>query len=179
MRLNKTDREEFRRRVNLLYRSSCCLVLDDYKYFTYDGSNIQGNDTYYTNDKSKCPDSVCFTGKDKYPDKVRFWVAISNRGISKPLFRPSKSEAVNSNIYINECLEQRLLLFIREHIFWHDLAGCHYSKQTIAWIYENVNFVPKELVHQMSPRHARLRIFRAVWYKKSTREGGRLKRCSS
>ena len=45
---------------------------------------------------------IRFAGKDKYPDKVRVWVAISNRGISKPLFRPSKSKTVNSNIYINE-----------------------------------------------------------------------------
>ena len=30
--------------ANLLYRSSCCLILDDETYFTYDGSNMQGND---------------------------------------------------------------------------------------------------------------------------------------
>ena len=74
--------------------------MDDEKYFTYDGSNMQGNDNYYTNDKSKCPDSVRFAGKEKYPNKV--WVAIPNRGISKSLFRPSKYEAVDSDIYINE-----------------------------------------------------------------------------
>ena len=50
---------------------------------------MQGNDDYYTNDISKYPDSVRFAGKDKYTDKVMVWVAISNRGISKPLFRPS------------------------------------------------------------------------------------------
>ena len=43
---------------NLLYRSSCCLILDDEKYFSYNGSNMQGNDNYYTNDKSKCPDKI-------------------------------------------------------------------------------------------------------------------------
>ena len=76
----------------------------------------QGNDNYYyTIDKSLCPDSIRFDGKEKYSDKVMFWVAIFNRGLSKPLFRPSKSEAVNSDIYINECLEKRLLPFIREH----------------------------------------------------------------
>ena len=52
--------------ANLLYISSCCLVLDDEKYFTYDGSNMQGTDNYYTNDISKCPDSVRFVGKEKY-----------------------------------------------------------------------------------------------------------------
>ena len=67
-----------------------------------------------------------------------------------PLFRPSKSEAVDSDIYIKECLEKQLLPFIREnnpdsnYIFWFDLAGCHYSKQTVTWMDENVKFVSKE-----------------------------------
>ena len=60
------------------------------KNFIYDGSNMQGNNNYYTNDILKCSDSVRFAGKDKYPEKVMKWVAISGRGISKPAFRPSK-----------------------------------------------------------------------------------------
>ena len=137
--------------AHLLYRSKCCVVLDDEKYFTHDGSNMEGNDRYYTNDKSKCQDNVRFAGKEKYPDKVMVWVAICKCGISKPLIRRSKSEAVNSDIYIKECLEKRMLPFIREHhqdsnyIFWPDLASCHYSKQTVAWMDENVKFVPKDI----------------------------------
>ena len=76
--------------------------MDDKQYFTYDGSNMQRNDNFYTNDKSKCPDCVRFAEKEKNPDKVMVWVTISNLGISKPLFRPSKSEVVDSDIYINE-----------------------------------------------------------------------------
>ena len=56
---------------------------------------FNSNDNYFTNGKSKCSDSVRFAGKEKYPNKVMVWVTISNRGISKPLFRPSKSEAVD------------------------------------------------------------------------------------
>ena len=41
----------------------CCLILNDEKYFTYEGSNMQGNDNYSTNDKSKYPESVRFAGK--------------------------------------------------------------------------------------------------------------------
>ena len=52
----------------LIYRSSCCVILDDEKYFTFDGSNMEGNDNY-----------------------------------------------VDSDIYIKECLEKRMLPFIREH----------------------------------------------------------------
>ena len=64
---------------------------------------MQGNNNYYSIDKSKFADSVRFAGKEKYLDKAKFWEAISNSGISKPLFGPSKSEAVDSDIYINGC----------------------------------------------------------------------------
>ena len=86
--------------LQVVKNKSCVVVLDDEKNSCDDGSNMQRNDNYYTNDKSNCSDSVCFAEKEKYADKVIIWVAISNRGISKPLFRPSKSEAVNWDIYI-------------------------------------------------------------------------------
>ena len=64
------------------------------KYFKCDGSNMQGND------KSKRPDNVCW--KREISEQSTVWVAVSKSGISKPLFRPSKSEAVNSDIYEND-----------------------------------------------------------------------------
>ena len=64
-------------------------------------------------------------------------VAIFNRGISMLLFRPSKSEAVYSEIYINECLEKRLLPFIDHpdsiNIFWSDLAII-LNRQWLGWM---------------------------------------------
>ena len=146
MRLNKSEREEFRKRVKILIPQM--EKSEIVNHFQKEGCprqtiyNRKQLGSYYSNDKSKCADSVRFAGKEKYPNKAMVWVAICNRGISKPLFRPLKSEAVDSDIYINECLEKRLLPFIREHhpdsnyIFWHDLASCHYSKQTIAWMDE-------------------------------------------
>ena len=86
---------------NLFYQSSFFVISDDEKYFTFDGSNMPGNDRYYSNDREKCPDDVRFKGKDKYPKKILVCVAFSSKGISKPLIRPSKSEAVDSDIYIN------------------------------------------------------------------------------
>ena len=74
------------------------------------------------------------------------WLAISNRGMSMPYFRPSKSVAVNTEIYINECLQPRLLPFIHIHLsdlnfqLVHDLAGAHFSKETIAKMKENLPF---------------------------------------
>lgn len=137
--------------ANFLYRTSCSIIMDDEKYFCYNGDQMPGSAYYYTDNKENCPDSIRFAGKEKFPGKVLVWVAISSRGISKPLFRPSKSEAVDSNIYINQCLEERLLPFIHEYhsdsnyVFWPDLAGCHYSNRTVAWMNENIKFVPKAL----------------------------------
>jgi transposase len=135
---------------NKLYRTNCSVINDDETYFTYSGDNMPGNVGYYSNDKKTCPDSVRFIGKEKFPKKVLVWIAISDHGISKPCIRSSKSEAINSEVYI-DILKNYLLPFIHKHHsdlnyqFWPDLASAHYSKETIAWMNENVNFIPKEM----------------------------------
>lgn len=137
--------------ANLFYRSSCSIIIYDEKYFTFKGENMPGNAGYYSNDKSTCPDNVRFAGKEKFPQKVMVWIAISDRGISEPLIRPSKSEAINSDIYIEECLKKKLLPFIHEfhqdlnYIFWPDLASAHYSKATVDWMEKNINYVAKKI----------------------------------
>ncbi|XP_065662805.1 uncharacterized protein LOC136085428 [Hydra vulgaris] len=78
------------------------------------------------------------------------WKAISDRGISEPLFRTSKAVAINSSIYINECLEKRLLPFIHKYhedfnyLFWPDLASSYYSKDSLNWMDQYVYYVDKE-----------------------------------
>jgi len=104
-----------RKLVNLLYQSKAEIIMDDEKYFCLNGDNMPGSARYYTDDKSKCSDDVRFIGKNKYPQKILMWLAISNRGMSIPYFRPSKSVAINTEIYINECLQPRLLPFIHKH----------------------------------------------------------------
>ena len=83
-RLNRQRNTQRKQRIcakkfaNLLYRSSCCVILDDEKNFTFDGSNMDGNNNYYTNDKSNCPDSVRFVRKEKFPPKVMVWGPYAN-----------------------------------------------------------------------------------------------------
>lgn len=147
----KKQQKKARIRSRKLYKQlkskNQCLVMDDEKYFTWSSQNRGG---YYTDDKSKCPDDVRFAGEEKYPDKVLVWVAISERGMSKPLIRRSGSEAIKTEIYIRECLVERLLPFIKKHhndgnyIFWPDLAPAHKSKATLDWMKANINFVPVE-----------------------------------
>ena len=78
-----------RKLVNLLYESKTEIIMDDEKYFCLNGDNMPGSARYYTDDKSKCSDDVRFIGKNKYPQKILMWLAISNRGMSIPYFRPS------------------------------------------------------------------------------------------
>ena len=62
-------------------------------------------------------------------------------------FRPSKSVALKTEFYINECLQPRLLPFINKHHsdfnfqFVHDLAGAHFSIGTYALMNGNLPFV--------------------------------------
>ncbi|XP_065660384.1 uncharacterized protein LOC136084198 [Hydra vulgaris] len=122
-----------RKLVNQLYNTKSLLVIDDEKY-----------------NKKTCPESVRFIGKEKFPKKLLMWIAISDRGMSEPLFRTSKAVAINSSIYINECLEKRLLPFIHKYhgdfnyLFWPDLASSHYSKASLNWIDQYVYYVDKE-----------------------------------
>ncbi|XP_065650579.1 uncharacterized protein LOC136078717 [Hydra vulgaris] len=112
---------------------------------------MPGNSGYYTNNKKTCPESVRFIGKEKFPKKLLMWIAISDRGMSEPLFRTSKAVAINSSIYINEYLEKRLLPFIHKYhgdfnyLFWPDLASFHYSKDSLNWMDQlDVYYVDKE-----------------------------------
>jgi transposase len=146
-----------KRLSNMLYRSPCSLILEDEKYFTFAGDNMPGNAGYYTNDKS--------AGKEKFPKKVLVWIAISDRGMSKPLFRLSKSVAINSSIYIDECLNKRLLPFIHEYhedldyVFWPDLASAHYSMVSTTWMNKNVNYVTKDINPPNVPQARSIEIF--------------------
>jgi hypothetical protein len=71
-----------------------------------------------------------------------------------PYFRPSKAVAVNTEFFINECLQPRLLPFIHKHHsdisfqFVHDLAGDHFSIGTIALMKETLPFVINTTNHQ-------------------------------
>ena len=101
---------------------------------------------YYMDGKSKLSDDVGFIKKNNYPKNKLMWEAISNRGMPIPYFRPYKSLAVNTEIYINECLQPRLLSFINKHHsnfnfkFVHNLGGAHISLGTNALMKENLPF---------------------------------------
>lgn len=77
----------------------------------------------------------------------QFW---TTQHVSAPYIRPIGGPAVDSDVYITECLP-KLKKFIDEHhsqdeyIFWPDLARCHYSKKTLTWLSgQNILVVPQK-----------------------------------
>ncbi len=85
--------------------------------------------------------------------------------------------AVNTEIYINECLQPRLLPFIHKHHsdlnfqFVHDFAGVLSSKETIAKMKENLAFGNNTTNHQNVPQDRLKENLRGILAQKF-KEGG-------
>ena len=68
---------------------------------------------YYTKDKTKCSNNVRFIGKEKYPEKILIW--LHTIGGCQSYISLSKSVAVNTDIYIKDCFQLKLLQFIQKN----------------------------------------------------------------
>ena len=102
--LSEVERLALQNRVeNFFVKNPEISKADAANYFIQEGIC---KEKWKTDNKEKCPEYVRFAGKEKFPKKILMWVAISERGMSKPLFRSSKSTAICSNVYIQECLEK-------------------------------------------------------------------------
>ena len=112
--------------ANKLNCSSCTIIMDDKKYFTFSGQNMPGNAGYYSKDKSKCPDKVWFTGKDNFSTDVLVCIIISARGLSKPLIcpRPQIPTSTSTNVWRKDCYHSftSIKLILHDH---PDLASSH------------------------------------------------------
>ena len=78
------------------------------------------------------------------------WIAICEKGLSKPYFVPS-GLAINQYTYLDECIKKRLIPFIKEYhsdgqyVFWPDLATAHYATIVVEYLNEeSVHFVQKQ-----------------------------------
>ena len=85
--------------------------------------------------------------------------------------------AVNIEIYINECLQPRLIPIIHKHHrdfnfqFVHDLAGALSPKETIALMKENLPFGNNTTYHQNVPQDRLIENLRGILEQKF-KEGG-------
>jgi hypothetical protein len=154
-----------RKLVRTVFPSEMSIVLDDEKYFQLYHHETPGNSGFYTDDIEMCPDNVKYKAKEKFPKKILVWLAISDRGVSKPFITFSKGPAINGQIYLKECLVKRLVPFLQlnypqfDYVFWPDLARAHYCKETIAWMDHNVHYVKNSKTRPMYLKQDLSKIF--------------------
>ena len=96
----------------------------------------------------------------KRSGRLTFWTR------EKKAFRISTTVAIDTSIYINECIEKQLLLFIQKYC-WDlnylslpDLASSHHSKDSLNWMDESIMLI-RNPTHQMYLKHDQLRTFGA------------------
>jgi hypothetical protein len=167
---DRTDSQKVRERklCGQLYRNYRDLdrILDDESYFTLKHSTINGKNIFYSSNVNATSNDAKFFTKNKFEDKLLVWIAISSNKISKVFMMPSGT-AINGQIYIEQCLSNRLIPFIRnlhkndEYFFWPDLASAHYSKKVVDYLKgENIRFLPK---HQNPPNVPECRCIEDFW----------------
>lgn len=133
-------------KFNFFDKKSCC-IMDDETYVLCDFSQLPGLAFYTARSRGGVKNKFRTKQKSKFPKKFLVWQAICSCGKRSQSFVTSGT--INSEIYIKECLQKRLLPFLRSHnvptFFWPDLASSHYSKATLKWYEDHgVDFVPKE-----------------------------------
>ena len=170
-RYTEKQMEEVPTRARRLYRTLLNndfeLIMDDEKYFTLTNESVSTNRGFYTSDPSTTPSDVKFKRTQKYPAKVLVWIAISEKGISKPFFA-KQTQAINERTYLKKCVESRLMPFLNSYhniekvLFWPDLASSHYAASVTGFFEEikNINLVPKEKNPQNCPQ---VRPIETIW----------------
>lgn len=149
---NEKQKKAVKKRSRKLYdevltKFNGCLIIDDETYVKLDQGQVPGQKFYVSDKRLNVPDKFKFIQLEKYGKKVLIWQTVCSCGLKSRSF--ATCATLNSDLYIEECLEKRLLPFIRSHdspvMFWPDLASCHYSRKTLSWYETNeVNFIPKE-----------------------------------
>jgi transposase len=177
---NRTDKQNTvgKQRARKLYREWLtkpgCLVMDDETYIKADTKQLPGLEYYIGKSRFEVPERFRKKKLDKFAKKFLLWQAICSCGqYSKPYVTTG---TINGQIYREECLQKRLLPFLRSHrgptLFWPDLASCHYAKQVMEWYEENdVVVVPKEANPPNAPELRPIEKFWAIMKAKVKKSG--------
>ena len=122
--------------------------MDDETYVQADLKQIKSQQFYSSDKRGNVPAKFKHQKLDKFPKKYIIWQAISQCGLKSRVFVGSGT--INQKIYVEECLQKRLLPLIKCHkqkpLFWLDLASCDYGKMAMDWYKQNnVNVVVRDM----------------------------------
>lgn len=123
-----------------------CIIMDDETYVVADFKQLPGRGFYRAFKRFGVCRSFKYQRLTKFPKKFMVWQAICSCGRKSKTYIAKGS--LTSELYLKECLKQRLLPFIKSHsvspLFWPDLATVHYSRTVMEWYETNkVIVVPK------------------------------------
>ena len=122
--------------------------MEDETYIKCEFKQLPSPKFYTSIVRGRVSNKFKYKSLDKFGKKLLLWQAICTCGLRSRAFVTSST--LNSDVYIKECLQARLLLFYRSHDapcwFWPHLASCHYSKKTVQWYNsKDIKFIPKSL----------------------------------
>lgn len=110
--------------------------MDDETYVKRDFKQLPGQKYYVSSIRGNVPNRYKFVQQDKFAKKYLIWQCICSCGLKSRTFVTSST--LNADLYIKECLQKRLLPFIRSHRssvkFWPDLASIHYAKKNFGMV---------------------------------------------
>jgi len=149
-------------KADFFQKFKCC-VMDDETYVLSKFSQLPGQEFYTAKERGGVEERYRTKQKSKYSKKFLVWQAICSCGERSQVFITNGT--INTEIYVKECLQKRLLPFVRKHdiftFFWPDLASCHYSKAALKWFEDNnIHLVPKEA---NPPNYPELRPIERYW----------------
>lgn len=144
---NKIAKTRARKLYETMLLNFQCILMDDETYVKSDFKQLPGQEYFTATNPNVVPEQFKVKKLSKFPKKFLIWQAICTCGRRSKIFVTTGT--INQEIYVNECLNKRLMPMIRDHsgslLFWPDLASAHYSKKTMEWYRENeVNFVPRD-----------------------------------
>lgn len=183
---NRTDKQQFevKKRSRKLYdqvltKHNGCLLLDDETYVKLDLKQLPGSKYYVSTIRGKVAARWKYICVDKFGKKAMIWQGICSCGQKTSPFVISST--MNADIYIKECLQKRVLPFIRKHRlpvkFWPDLASCHYAKKTLEfYTTNNIDFVPKDINPPNCPQFRPIERYWAIVKAKLKKNGGVVKK---
>ena len=151
----RTEKQEQTIKTNArkLYQRICrneteCVIMDDETYVKFDYGQMPGHEYYTVKEGRTVSEAYMYRRTEKFAKKALVWQAICTCGLKSSSFVTTGT--INGQIYLEECLQKRLLPFIRRHeastLFWPDMASCHYARGVVNWLKENdVDFVERNM----------------------------------
>lgn len=132
----------------VLTKFNGCILMDDETYVKMDFGQLPGHKCYMSKLKGGVPNRFKFVFADKFARKLMVWQGICSCGKKTKVFITGST--MNGQVYKKECLQKRILPFIKSHDgpvkFWPDLASCHYSREVMDWYKENgIDIIEKAL----------------------------------